>query len=212
MSTAWKKEIDAALAKAALPNGASDRIAPAPARGDVDAFRDRVTYLTDNGPRDRVEQSPYGAAVRLRSALDGIEARGRAASEGPIFTDRHHLAAAEYETLWLKVNGGRVKCSDLQGAGGGGGATGITDQIIHDIQRLRGMDARIGHCPVLLARGARAQAGRRSLFTDQLMFDVLIRHAPLSAVLSARQWSVQSRHLKTLKQALMALLDAIYGR
>lgn len=210
MSKAWKKEIDVALAKAALPREASGEIATAPARGDVDTWRDRVTYFTENGPRDRIEQSPFGAAIRVRSALSGIEAKSRNRKAPLVFTDRQHHAASEYEALFLKVNGGRVKCSDLQGSGGGG-ATGVTDQIIHDIQRLRAMDQRIGHRPVLLARGAQAQAGQRTLFTDELMFDVLIRRNAMAATLEARRWPNQSRHLKTLQTALMALLDAIYG-
>lgn len=210
MSRAWKKEIEAALAGAALPRETSGQIAPALARGEVETFRDRVTYFTENGPRDRIEQSPFGAAVRVRSALAGIEAKSRNRKDPLIFTERQHHAAGEYEALYLRVNGGRVKCSNLQGSGGGG-ARGVADQVIHDIQRLRVMDSRIGHRPVMLARGAAAQAGRRTLHTDELMFDALIRHAPLRTTLEARGWPNQSRHLKTLQSALMVLLDTIYG-
>lgn len=210
MGSAWKKEIKVALKRAALPGEISGQIIVAPARGTVETFRDRVTYFTENGPRDRIEQSPYGAAVRVQSALSAIEAKSRNRKNPLVFTDRHHQAASEYEALFLRVNSGRVKCSDLQGSGGGGGM-GVTDQIIHDIQRLRKMDQRIGRRPILLARGAQARAGRRTLFTDELMFDALIRQAPLGMTLQARQWPNQSRYIKTLQTAIMSLLDAIYG-
>ncbi|WP_370301006.1 hypothetical protein [Pseudooceanicola sp.] len=204
------------------PAGCSPNIPVSPARGAMQIFAPMESYLTDNGPRQRpAYDRDLGAAVRVASPLDLIElkASGRSANKGPVFDKAQHIAAGEYEALFERVNSGRVKCSSMD-VGMGGGAGSFMDTLINDIQRLRRMDSAIGAAffhegtgsvPVLAARGATAQPGRRSIWIATLVHSALIRHDPLKSILERHGWAVQTRYRKRLQMGLATALNAISG-
>lgn len=209
------------IADATPPEGAGTGVHAAPARGAARVFREVQVVMTANGPRRRSTRPAEGDAIRCASALDLIEVRRRSRdADGPIFSPAEHMAAAEYEALFHRVMSGRVKCSSLDGGTGGGDAAGVMDAMIDSIRRLERMDARIasqffdqrtGHLHVLRAEGPAAQAGRRSIFIQDLVHWALIRREPLTALLERRGWPKQTRYLQRLQKALAQALTAIYG-
>ena len=204
--------LSAVKAEAAHPDGVSDVIPIAPARGPADAWRDTEAYMTDSGPRIRRAPIPAGSPLRVCLPLERLEAASRRRrKDGPLFTVAQHQAAAEYEALFIRVHGGRVKCSDLDGGRGGGNAAGVMDAVINDIQRLRRMDRAIGHEPVLSPRGVTAHPGRVTIRADVLVYWVLSRAEPLEGLLQRHGWSVQSRYRRKLLDALGAAMDRLHG-
>ena len=199
------------IARAAPPQSCSPQILAVPGRGPMAPYRDVESYMTENGPRQRSTSSDYGLAARVAGPLEEIElaSRGKRGS-GPAFSAAHHVSANTYEALWHLVNGGQVKCSNLEGSGGGSGLS-VTDEMLGSAQRLRWMDGAIGTGAVLSPEGWLAMPGRRTISAGLLVHWCLIRRKPLVGLLDAHGWARQSRYLKTLKLGLMASLDAIYG-
>lgn len=196
--------------RAAPPDSCSAEIPVAPARGPSVVWRPSVAYITEGGPRVRREPMPAGGPARIVSALDLLELASRRRDGAPVFTVAQHLAAAEYEALFERVHGGRVKCSDLVGAPKGGSGS-LMDAIVHDVARLRRMDRAVGAEPVLRPRGARAHAGRRTIRADVLVHWALIRQAPLARLLQRAGWSGKSAHRRVLLDGLAAALDRMHG-
>ena len=204
------------LANAAPPADCGFAIPVAPARGPVAVHRPVIAYMTADGEVERQDYRPGAAAARVVGPLEEMELAARSRGNGVAFTPSHHATACEYEALWHKVNGGGVKCSNLEASGGGGGLS-VTDEMLGSAQRLRWMDERIatlrdGSRRIVLAPvGWLAQPGRLSIDAPLLVHWSLIRRKPLARLLESRGWARQSRHLKTLKLGLIASLDAIYG-
>lgn len=200
-------------------DGCSEEVRVTAAWGDVVAHQPRVFRVTPRGAVLVPEPMPAGRPARVLGGLEAVEARvsralrdveARSRREGPLFEARHHVAALRYAELVEDVGRGRVKCSNLEASGGGGGL-GVTDAMIARLQALRRMHGRLAECRGLAARGALAAPNRRSIPARDLLDAVVVDRVPLGDVLAAFGWPRESRHARRLHAALVEGLEAIYG-
>lgn len=178
--------------------------------GDVVPFVPRQFRATDAGSVLVREPMPNGQPARVCEALEAMEARSRRA--GALFEAHHHTAALRYVTLFEDVGRGRVKCSDLERAGGAGGGGGVTDEIVHKVGELRRLQALLARCRGMRAEGALAMAGRQSIRGPVLARKLLVDRVTMADVLLRHGWNAgKAKNRARLVQALRECLDAIYG-
>jgi hypothetical protein len=172
--------------------------------------------LTDSGPRARRQTRDGFHAARVVSPLEFMELQSRRRLKGqyqPLFTNRQHVAASDYAALFERVNGGRVKCSNLEATGGGSDGGGFMDALVDDGQRLRRMHAAIGSGSALFnaSPSARSDQGRRRIGVLDVVDRFCVHRASAKDVLVAFGWSPQTRYRNAIRQALCVALDGLYG-
>ncbi|WP_373354089.1 hypothetical protein [Pseudoroseicyclus sp. CXY001] len=184
----------------------------APARAPLRAFRPEEAVITQDGNvRVRDEPMPDGLPARVTSPLSAIEAlscRGR--GKGKPFTVGQHLAAEAYADVVHLMAASGGKLSNFDGMPGGSGDS-VTDAMIETARRLRRMESAIGDGPALLAEGALAMPGRRTIRRRVLAWQALIAGRSLGDILAAHGWAARATNSARLRAALGSLLDDLHG-
>lgn len=221
-----RQRVDQVKSSAANPEGVSDRILAAPARGPVLPFRD--TRILPDGDGFKVVDAPYrsGCPGRTRDAFDAMTDQATRRGGNAPFTVAQVGAARDYRALDERVQSAGVKCSkvfDVQT--GGQGRIDFMDAYIRDTERLVMFHDAIGSViakdmkrvspskaqRVIVTDDMLAQVKKRIITVRTLVDDVCIKDRTLSDVLKAHGWSVTGKNRKALRDALCAALGRMQG-
>lgn len=206
----------AALARVRASGRAPESCGPempvAPGRGKVLAVR-TVSFVPKGRDGWRAVEGGFDGrdAGRKSDGFDAILAAAARAKAMPPLTPGQVAIGRRYRDLAERLEAGGVKCSDLDGRGGGG--DGFMDAYLADARELARMRARIGHGSALAVRRLRPSArGSRRGIADRVLVDmVCLEGASLSEVLRRHGWTKQTPQLKALLVALCGALDRMIG-
>lgn len=204
-------------AQASVPASCGPEITPAPARGAMMRFA--PVAVTPKGADDW-EVSHVGFrgrdAARAADAFDVMELqarRKRGEAYRPLFTAAQVAAGRRYAQLVERHGAVGLRCVSIEaqaaGSGGGSGAGGYIDAVIHEGDLIAGIEARIGAGLVLAPK--RHGVGGRVIGALDLVQLVCLRGLTISGVLKVRGWSVGRPRWDALHGALCAALDRAGG-
>lgn len=202
----------------APPEGVSERIHAAPARGRLEPWMPRGVMLGPDGEGREIDVGYRGwTAARVADVFDRMEARrpAKARRAGPLFTPGQVAMARDYAALTERCAASGVKGVSLEVMAdrSGGGDGGFMDAVVADHERLRALHRRIGDGVALRVRRVRPGArGSRHGIKDRYLVDqVCLAGWSLSRVLEACGWSVKAQTREAARVALAAALDRMQG-
>lgn len=211
------KATERLTARAAPPETCRPEIAPAPARGPIEAVPIRETYFTEHGSiRTRNAGEGGRTAARRRDVFDrmahaaAIKAKGK--PHEPPFSKTQVETARAYAALWERHQCAGVKCSSLEAQSGGGGQGSYIDAVLRDGERLATMAEAIGRgYAIEPKRASRTSLQRRAIPVLHVVERVCCRDMALADVLTFYGWAPDGNNLTEVRHALRDALDRIYG-
>jgi hypothetical protein len=207
------------LAAGAVPEGISEAIPVAPARGALEPFVELEIVRSTDGS-ERVQRANYldRGAGRVADAFTRMERRRPARERrevGPLFTPGQVAMGRAYAALAERCAASGVKGVSLEvmASRSGGGSGGFMDAVIADHERLRAMERRIGDGVALAVRRVRpgVRGARSGIRCRRLVDMVCLGGASLSEVLAAHGWAVKGETREAARLALAAALDRMQG-
>lgn len=207
--------IEAVRAAGAVPETCGPAIPVAPARGPVRVFT--ATALYPKGTEE-FEMKPAGFRGRqtmaVADAFDVMAARARSNGKGDPFTPGQVAMGRHYAALVESHSAGGVKCSSIEGTGGGTGNGGdFMDAYLREGQELAAIRRKIGTGAAMVVRRQRpSKRGSRRTITDRALVDlVCVGGKTLAEVLDAHGWAKKGEAVAALRIALADALDRMQG-
>jgi hypothetical protein len=208
------------LRRATPPEACGPEMPVAPGRGPIIAMALRDVVRGEDG-RARVVTTGWSGRkpARAADAFDVMEddnrrAWARAGRKGqpvPLFTVGQVEAGREYAALVERVSASGLRCAGVEARSGGGGAAGVSEAVLADIDHLRHLRRRIGDGPAREMRRYRPGDGRRVIRCLDLVDMVCVGGRSLEAVLKAHGWPANGRERVALRTALCGALDRMRG-
>lgn len=194
-----------------------DEVVSAPARGPVMTFYPRETVITEAG-NIRSQRAGRFAALKVQDAFDKADVQAARRKQPAPFTPGQRDVGREYADLFTRCQSSGLKLSQLNGSGGGGGMSGVSEAVLADMQRLGWLQRRIGQGAALVVRRVRpSRRGgdgikrARNITDADLVRLFCVDAETLSAVLVAHGWSDRNESKKALHRALCAALERMRG-
>ena len=188
----------------------------APARGFMILFQEVVYQEQPDGSYKAISDAFDGRdALRCADAFDVMAAQASRAKVFDLFTPEQVGMGRRYRTITERYKSAGIKCSSVEGIGGGSGDGGdFMDRVIIDGDELRRLHRWIGKGTAKAVRCVRpSQRGSRALITDQALVDaVCLRDKTISEVLRDNGWSVKGDTVKALRASLCGVLDRMIGK
>lgn len=185
----------------------------APARGTMHL---QPNYEATRGGLRRVDGAHWETACRLRimnaQALARHASRTPDAPFAPPFTEGQIAIAGLYRALSMSRAAGGVKCSSLEAGRGGSGSGVFIDRFIDQGTQLKVMWDAIGLGLALSpAQHMDRDNARRPIVLRHLVDRVILLDQDLTEVARAYGWAKKTETLRTLRDALKAVLDRMQG-
>ena len=210
-----------AKAAGAVPAGAGDINACAPARGPVRLYDPVEVLRTESGGPRYHRMAERGAKPVIREdAFDRMEgcAAGLAKARGkvhvPLFTVAQVEAGRLYAQLTERLDAGGVRCSSLEAlraARASGGGSWI-DARIRDRGRVNAMIAEIGDGWAMSPRRVAPNGDLRQAIRLRLAVDmVCLADKTLSDVLRRFGWAGNTKQRAAMRLVLCQTLDRMRG-
>ncbi len=174
------------------------------------SVRDGFSRMEEADVFDRMERAARDAWSKALSLLPEAEqARLRYV---PPFSSGQVAMARRYRALVESHSAGGVKCSTLDGSGGGDGG-GFMDAYLAEGDELRRLWRAIGPGVAMALRRLRPSArGSRISIKDRALVDaVCLAGRSISEVLRAHGWADKGEYRAAARVALAAALDRMQG-
>lgn len=199
-----------------VPGQCGSNIIDAPARGPVKLFRD-FSYDEQTDGSFKVVGKGFDGRLALRrgDVFDIMADQARRAKADEPFAPAEVAMGRYYRDLFERHASAGIKCSSVEGVGGGsGGAGGFMDAMLSDgreLDRLRGW---IGSGSAMVVRRVRpsSRGSRVSIFDRRLVDMVCLEDKSISDVLKAHGWVRKGDTVKALRLGLCGVLNRMMGR
>lgn len=211
--------IDHVKSFGAVPVECGPDIAPAVARGPVRAVHLQQVYTRGDGELDAMPAGHKGRATLLvADVFDRMQAQASKKKSRIPLTASQIETARTYARTVERHAAGAVRCSSIEGRGGGtgGGPDGFTDARLASSRRIDLWHRRIGDGQAMAVKRVRKMARpgkvqRITITARQLVDAVCIEDMEISKVLRRYGWPANGRNVHACCVALGAILDRMSG-